>query len=76
MQGKGDFLNVDLKDDVGIKVIERLYNQKFKKYIYYYWIQIIHLHKIQNNNVEEKQILTSSHELHFVIRPNSLHKHI
>jgi hypothetical protein len=31
--------NVDLKDDVGIKVIKRLYKQKFKKYIYYHWIQ-------------------------------------
>lgn len=31
MQGKGDMQNVNLKDDAGIKDIERLYNQKFKK---------------------------------------------
>jgi hypothetical protein len=39
VQAKGDLQNKDLKDDVGIRVIKRIYSQKFKKYIYYYWIQ-------------------------------------
>jgi hypothetical protein len=39
MQGKGDLQNKNLKDDVGIRVIKKLYSQKFKKYIYYHWIQ-------------------------------------
>jgi len=30
---------LDLKDDVRIRVIKRLYSQKFKIYIYYHWIQ-------------------------------------
>jgi hypothetical protein len=39
MQRKGDLQNFNLKDDVGIKVMKRLYSLKFKKYIYYHWIQ-------------------------------------
>ncbi len=34
-----DHQNPNLKDDVTIIVIDRFYNQQFKKYVYYHSIQ-------------------------------------
>jgi hypothetical protein len=36
---KGRFAKSNLKDDVKIRFIDRLYNQRFKKFLYYCWFQ-------------------------------------
>jgi hypothetical protein len=60
--------NVNLKDDVKIKVIERLYNQKFKNYIYYHWIQqsIYKSYKITTLKKNKYQLTPINCTLQFV----------
>ncbi len=56
------------KGDVVIRVVNKLYNQKFKKYIYYCWIQksIHRSYKITAPTKGKYQLVPTNHTLQFV----------
>ncbi len=68
MQERGDLQNLTLKNDVGIRVINKLYTHKFKKYIYHCWIQksFCKSYKVITLKKGRYQLIHTNHTLQFV----------
>jgi hypothetical protein len=74
IQKKTYLQNSNLKDDVGIIVINKLYNQRFNFLSYYHWIQKLVCTNYKIILKQKGANFNNSHEPHFIIHSNNLHK--
>jgi hypothetical protein len=56
---------VDVEGQLGKLTIDQLYNQKFKKFLYYYWVQssIIHKHNLSSHKKGKFYLAPRNHSL-------------